>query len=732
MQALILESPERLWWSFVLLVPLLIHLLRRRRYHQHGWAAMEFVVRAMQEKSQKARLQRLVLMIVRVFILALFLLAVSSPQSGVSKFDVDNISSGTHYVFILDASYSMGTIDQVSGDSAFEIAKQEAFELLHRLPPGDVVSVLTIGDFERWVIESPANDFQEVVVAIDEIELQVGGGNVKTVLESTADLILESRQAHPDLLHSHVMVFTDLEQNVWTGLVGEESEDGSPLKRLKELGQVSVVGCQVDPRSNLALKSLTCSYPQGAFAKDVVVMAEVECYYQEEAASPGISWYVDNQFIRRDELEIQQGQLSTISLPLNNLDSGSHQVEARLDDDSLAIDNSRWIVFDSPAKFRVLCVEGSPGESVALETALHPTEDPEWPVSVVTINESQVEQQELTEYEMVAFCGANAFTRQTRRLLREFVSQGGILLVTPGKNLDTKSLNELYALVVEEFDFGIRWGNLIRQDESVPLKVRVANHRIGEIFRSNPGSGVNEIPVFEYVELELKPDENSGAVLELENGSPLFAFSSVGDGVLLTFSTSLLLSQSEERWSDLGAWPSFLPLIHESLKYVLESQTKNGHATLGTTPERRVSMKYGPLEVEVKNPAGVVRPYLLDSQNDLYSGQRYIYWLQQDFKIPGVYYVSYSAQGKVVENTMFVGNLRVTESDHRLIDQSTLELLTNEQYTDASTGSLHSKPRHRNWFTVILLLTLTLMLFELKMNSRQSVGSLGRTGVSND
>ena len=50
-------------------------------------------------------------------------------------------------------------------------------------------------------------------------------------------------------------------------------------------------------------------------------MAEVECYYQEEAASPGISWYVDNQFIRRDELEIQQGQLSTISLPLNNLDS---------------------------------------------------------------------------------------------------------------------------------------------------------------------------------------------------------------------------------------------------------------------------------------------------------------------------------------------------------------------------------------------------------------------------
>ena len=143
-------------------------------------------------------------------------------------------------------------------------------------------------------------------------------------------------------------------------------------------------------------------------------------------------------------------------------------------------------------------------------------------------------------------------------------------------------------------------------------------------------------------------------------------------------------------------------------------------------------MKYGPLKVEVKNPAGVVRPYLLDSQNDLYSGQRYLYWLQQDFTIPGVYYVSYLARGNVVENSMLVGNLRVTESDHRLIDRPTLESLTNEQYTDSSTGSLHIQPRQRTWFTALLLLTLSLMVLELKLNSRQSLRRLGRTGVSND
>ena len=111
MFALVFETPERLWWSFALLIPLVIHLLRRRRYKQQSWAAMQFVLQALHEESQKARLQNLLLMLLRVSILAIFLFAVSAPRTGILRTIVGDVSSGTHHVINVDATYSMRTVD---------------------------------------------------------------------------------------------------------------------------------------------------------------------------------------------------------------------------------------------------------------------------------------------------------------------------------------------------------------------------------------------------------------------------------------------------------------------------------------------------------------------------------------------------------------------------------------------------------------------------------------------
>ena len=75
-------------------------------------------------------------------------------------------SSGTHHIVIIDSTYSMATIDELSGESALAEAKQKAIEYVRGLPNGDVVSVLTIGEFEKWVVEIPGNDFQQVAAAL--------------------------------------------------------------------------------------------------------------------------------------------------------------------------------------------------------------------------------------------------------------------------------------------------------------------------------------------------------------------------------------------------------------------------------------------------------------------------------------------------------------------------------------------------------------------------------------
>ena len=128
MFALLFESPERLWWSFALLIPLVLHLLKRRRFKSQSWGAMQFVLQAVQQESQKAKLQNLILMMLRVAVLAMFLFAISAPSTVLLSPNVGDESNGTHHILMIDATYSSGTIDDKTGLTSIEKAKQKASE----------------------------------------------------------------------------------------------------------------------------------------------------------------------------------------------------------------------------------------------------------------------------------------------------------------------------------------------------------------------------------------------------------------------------------------------------------------------------------------------------------------------------------------------------------------------------------------------------------------------------
>ena len=60
-------------------IPVLIHLLYRRRYQPTPWAAMQFLIEAARKNSQFLQIQQLVLLLIRVLILVLVVLALAQP-----------------------------------------------------------------------------------------------------------------------------------------------------------------------------------------------------------------------------------------------------------------------------------------------------------------------------------------------------------------------------------------------------------------------------------------------------------------------------------------------------------------------------------------------------------------------------------------------------------------------------------------------------------------------------
>src|ERR1700722_1098943 len=115
------EHLPMLGWLVAAGVPLLIHLLSRRKQREVHWAAMTFLLAAVKRRSQRVRLEQWLLLLIRTLIVVLVVIAMAEPFINRSTMIVGP-SARTHRVLVIDGSYSM---DFRSGDrSRFERAKQ--------------------------------------------------------------------------------------------------------------------------------------------------------------------------------------------------------------------------------------------------------------------------------------------------------------------------------------------------------------------------------------------------------------------------------------------------------------------------------------------------------------------------------------------------------------------------------------------------------------------------------
>lgn len=111
-----------LWALPLVLLPILIHLLHRRRHPTAPWAAMMFLQRAALARRGSAKLRRWLILITRTLVVAAVLLALARPlSSGAFGVAASRVGSAATTIVLLDRSPSMqrrvdgGETRQVSG-----------------------------------------------------------------------------------------------------------------------------------------------------------------------------------------------------------------------------------------------------------------------------------------------------------------------------------------------------------------------------------------------------------------------------------------------------------------------------------------------------------------------------------------------------------------------------------------------------------------------------------------
>ncbi|KKK97212.1 hypothetical protein LCGC14_2655000, partial [marine sediment metagenome] len=122
-------------------VPVIIHLLNRRRFKVIEWAAMHFLRESVRRNRRRLRLEELILLALRS--LAIFLLAVAVGRFlGCTPAPIVGVSSRAQmtHVFILDDSASMG--QKLADTTSFAKAASDLADMLERIASTDRVAVL--------------------------------------------------------------------------------------------------------------------------------------------------------------------------------------------------------------------------------------------------------------------------------------------------------------------------------------------------------------------------------------------------------------------------------------------------------------------------------------------------------------------------------------------------------------------------------------------------------------
>src|SRR5687767_3152114 len=102
-------------------VPIIIHLLNRRRFQIIEWAPMKYLKLTIRKNRRRMRIEQLLLLALRTAMVLALVLAVARPVVSGSGLGWFASRGRTARLLVLDDSLSMGY--QAEGKSAFERAK---------------------------------------------------------------------------------------------------------------------------------------------------------------------------------------------------------------------------------------------------------------------------------------------------------------------------------------------------------------------------------------------------------------------------------------------------------------------------------------------------------------------------------------------------------------------------------------------------------------------------------
>jgi len=389
------KHPEILYFLFLLVIPILVHLFQLRRFKKEYFTNVHFLKELAIQTRKSSRLKKWLLLLTRLFLLACLIIAFAQPF-----FQAKDSKGITNEMFIvLDNSFSM----QAKGKQG-ELMKRAVQELLENAPENQTFSLITNSEiFWNTDIKSIQRELQNLKYSASPFAL---------------DNLMAKIKSRKSPYNKDIVIITDA--------VGLQPKQ---LKSIDSTSNTYFIIPKAEQKNNVAIDSV---FIQQALDNFYEIGIKLSSYGDNEKDIP-ISLYNNKKLIAKTIVNFE-GKEKSINFTIPKEDFNGY---ALIEDNALQYDNQLFFSISKPQKMNIVSI-GQPEKSGFLKKIYSENEFIYTNFDLKSLDYNILEKQDAIILNEIP-----EIPQALQTTLKAFVEKGGNLVVIPSSESSISNLNSL-------------------------------------------------------------------------------------------------------------------------------------------------------------------------------------------------------------------------------------------------------------------------------------------------
>lgn len=651
-------------------IPLAIHLSRRQKAEKVVFSTIRFLKKTPQKMILFQQIRQWLLLLIRAAMIALLAIAFARPFLSQNVFEQAGWSPRSA-VIMLDVSMSMQYSD------VFDQAKEAVLEVLGSLHSGDEAALVTFSDGTEKVREL-TTDLAQLSAYVRNLEAPGFKSTGYLPALRLADQMLRSAR-YPDKI---VYLVSDYQRRAV----------GNFDTRWRLSPGVAFEGIKIgkEETTNLAVTEVKSPSQLIRDQEEHLIVGRIRNLGTRTLSEARVSLSIDEKNVETKNVDLTNKSEAVVTFRTKFRKRGIHLGALTVADKFFAPDNTFHFTVNVLQPLSVLGVvdTASAVETRWFESALG--KRGRSPFHFDMVRAGEITNEMLQRYRVIALLNVGELAPARVAAIAAYLEKGGSLLIAPASRVAAPTFNRLF--------HGLTPAALDQK--------RIATNgdfqSIGRINQRHPiikAMGLGESGDFGAARFHghwsTKPTEGADVILRFDNGEAALLEKKVGKGHVLLFTSSL-----DMQWNNLPRQGMYVPLVHETLRYLAVHDEKRPSYTIGE-PVR--------LLLPVGNAVRVTGPNGAETILTSTKGDDVFY---QATDRPGFYDV----RGRQEKNVLAV-NVSPAESDLSFVDPEQVgAVLVNtarrapltQRAGAASIDAIAEKSQRLWWWILLVVLFLGL------------------------